>query len=176
MKDSTIDLLRIAESNLLYSFKDIKPKEVNKQIAPEVNTISWILGHCFTHLHMILIQTCQDTKMLNDDTIHYFRYGTSKEEIERTESKMTFEELVDKYLEMSAMSYTYLDTLDVADFKKVIFPKPFPIAVSMAYIRDILDKGTYNPVVDSEYHMQNITQAYEYVIQGQKTGNVIINF
>ena len=123
MKESTTDLLRIAESNLLYSFKDIQPEEVNKQISPDINTISWILGHCFAHFHMVLIQTCQETQILSDDAIHYFRYGTSKEEIARTESMMTFEELVDKYLEMSAMSYAYLETLDDADFKKVIFPK-----------------------------------------------------
>lgn len=123
MKESTIDLLRIAESNLLYSFKDIQPEEVNKQIAPEINTISWIVGHCFAHFHMVLSMTCQETQLLSDDAIHYYRYGTSKEEIESTESSMTFGELVNKYLEISEMSFTYLETLDETDFKKVIFPK-----------------------------------------------------
>ncbi|MGY5879937.1 MAG: DinB family protein [Candidatus Thorarchaeota archaeon] len=123
MKESTIDLLRIAESNLLYSFKDIKPEEVHKQPAPDINTISWILGHCFSHFHMVLSMTCQEIPLLSDDAIHYYRYGTSKEEIESTESSLTFEELVDKYLEISEMSFTYLETLDDTDFKKVIFPK-----------------------------------------------------
>lgn len=123
MKESTIDLLRIAESNLLYSFKDIKPEEVNKHIAPEINTISWILGHCFAHFHMVLSVTCQETQLLSEEVAHYYRYGTTKEEIETTESSMTFEELVDKYLGISAMSFTYLETLDDTDFKKVIFPE-----------------------------------------------------
>lgn len=123
LKESTIDLLRIAESNLLYSFKDIQPEEVCKQIAPEINTIYWILGHCFSHFHMVLCQTCQETQLLSDEAIHCYRYGTSKEEIARTESRMTFEELVDRYLEMSEISFSYLNTLDNDDFKKVIFPE-----------------------------------------------------
>ncbi|MBE0526665.1 MAG: DinB family protein, partial [Candidatus Thorarchaeota archaeon] len=101
----------------------ITPNQVNKQIAPEVNPISWILGHCFAHFHVVLCQTCQESQLLSDDAIHYYRYGTSKEEIERTESPLTFEELVDKYLEISEMSFTYLETLDDIDFKEVLFPK-----------------------------------------------------
>lgn len=123
MKESTIDLLRIAESNLLYSFKDIQPEEVNKHAAPEINTISWIVGHCFTHFHMVLSMSCQDTQLISDDAMHYYRYGTTKEEIESTESSMTFEELIDKYLEISTMSFAYLEKLDDNDFQKVIFPK-----------------------------------------------------
>lgn len=123
MKDSTIDLLHIAESNLLYSFKDIQHEEVNKQAIPGTNTISWIIGHCFSHFHMVLSMTCQKKQLLSDETSHYYRYGTTKEEIESTESSMTFEELVDKYLEISAMSFIYLKKLDDADFKKVIFPE-----------------------------------------------------
>ncbi|MHA1388152.1 MAG: DinB family protein, partial [Candidatus Thorarchaeota archaeon] len=123
MKESTIDLLRIAESNLLYSFKDIRPKEVNKQAIPGANTISWILGHCFSHLHMVLSKTCQDIQLLGDETTHYYRYGTTKEEIAGTESLLIFEELVDKYLEISEMSFTYLKNLYDTDFQKVIFPE-----------------------------------------------------
>jgi len=123
MKESTIDLLHIAESNLLYSFKDIRPEEVIKQAIPGSNTISWILGHCFSHFHVVLSKTCQDIQLLSDDATHYYRYGTTKEEIASTESMLTFEELVDKYLEISAMSFTYLKKLDNADFKRVIFPE-----------------------------------------------------
>jgi hypothetical protein len=123
MKESTIDLLHIAESNLLYSFKDIRPEEVNKQAIPGTNTIGWILGHCFSHFHMVLSKTCQDIQILSEDATHYYRYGTTKEEIASTESMLTFEELVDKYLEISAMSFAYLKNLDDTDFQRVIFPE-----------------------------------------------------
>ena len=59
--------------------------------------------------------------------------------------------------------------------KKVIFPKPFPIKVSMSYIKELLEKETYKPIIDREYGLENISQAYDYVIKGEKTGNVIIN-
>lgn len=123
LKESAIDILRIAECNLLYSFKDIRPEEVNRQAIPGTNTISWILGHCFSHFHMVLSKTCQDVQLLSDDATHYYRYGTTKEEIASTESLLTFEELVDKYLEISTMSFTYLEQLEDPQFRQVIFPK-----------------------------------------------------
>jgi NADPH:quinone reductase-like Zn-dependent oxidoreductase len=59
--------------------------------------------------------------------------------------------------------------------KRVVFPKPFPIKVSMTYIKKLLENGAYKPVIDREYELDNIAKAYDYVIEGQKTGNVIIN-
>jgi NADPH:quinone reductase-like Zn-dependent oxidoreductase len=37
-----------------------------------------------------------------------------------------------------------------------------------------LEKGKFNPVVDRKYVLEDISKAYEYVIKGQKTGNVLI--
>lgn len=59
--------------------------------------------------------------------------------------------------------------------KKVVFPKPYPIKTSTPYIRKFLDEGKYTPLIDKEYAMEDISEAYEYVMSGQKTGNVIIN-
>ena len=123
MKKSTIDLLKIAEINLLYSFKGIHPDEVHKQINPEFNSISWIVGHCVVHFHMVLCQTCQDSKLLSEDVSHYYRYGTTKEEIKRTNPPFTFSELVDDYLNISEMGFTYLEDLKNDDFQQVIFPE-----------------------------------------------------
>ncbi|MHA1662017.1 MAG: DinB family protein [Candidatus Thorarchaeota archaeon] len=122
MKESTIDMLRMAESNLLYSFKDIQPEEVHKRINPEFNSISWMLGHCFAHFHMILCSTSQGENLLNEDVIHYYRYGTTKREIDEVGSLITFEELVDTYLEISKSGYSYLEQLNANDFRQVIFP------------------------------------------------------
>ena len=123
MKKSTIELLRIAECNLLYSFKDIQPEEVNKRIIPDFNSISWMLGHCFAHFHMILCSTLQKTKLLTDDESHFYRYGTTKQEIDDVGSPLTFEELIDKYLEISESGYSHLEQLDESDFRKIIFPE-----------------------------------------------------
>ncbi len=122
MKKSAIDLLKVAEINLLYSFKGIQPEEVYKQVHPEFNNINWIFGHCVTHFHMILCQTCQETKLLSDDVNHYYRFGTTKVEIERIEPPLTFAEIVGEYLKISEMGFTYLQELEIDDFQHVIFP------------------------------------------------------
>ena len=59
--------------------------------------------------------------------------------------------------------------------KKVIFPLPLNIKGSMLYIKDLLEKEKFKPVIEKEYSLENISDAYSYVNSGQKTGNVIIN-
>lgn len=59
--------------------------------------------------------------------------------------------------------------------KKVIFPIPYSKQKTIPYISNLLEKGKFKPVVDREYLLEDISKAYEYVITGQKTGNVLIN-
>lgn len=59
--------------------------------------------------------------------------------------------------------------------KKVIFPFPSNIKRSMEFIKDLIEKGKFKPLIDREYTIENITEAYTYVASGQKIGNVIIN-
>jgi len=59
--------------------------------------------------------------------------------------------------------------------KKVIFPIPYNKRETIPYISKHLEKGTFKPVIDREYELKDIAMAYEYVIKGEKTGNVIIN-
>lgn len=59
--------------------------------------------------------------------------------------------------------------------KKVIFPLPYSKQKTIPYISNLLEKGKFKPVIDREYSIEEIFKAYEYVIKGEKTGNVIIN-
>ena len=59
--------------------------------------------------------------------------------------------------------------------KKVIFPVPYSVKKTMPYIRHLLKNGKFKPVIDREYSLTNISKAYEFVIGGKKTGNVVIN-
>jgi NADPH:quinone reductase-like Zn-dependent oxidoreductase len=61
-----------------------------------------------------------------------------------------------------------------ASGKKVIFPIPSDIRKSLAYIRDRIEEGEFRPVIDRTYPLENIAEAYRYVLTGQKTGNVVI--
>ncbi len=58
--------------------------------------------------------------------------------------------------------------------KKVVFPMPYSKQKTIPYISDLLDKGRFSPVIDREYVLEDIAQAYEYVLTGQKVGNVVI--
>ncbi|WP_296705250.1 zinc-binding dehydrogenase, partial [Algoriphagus sp.] len=60
--------------------------------------------------------------------------------------------------------------------KKVIFPIPFSQKKTMPYIIDLLKTGKFKPVIDKEYSLYEIAEAYKYVLSGQKTGNVIVNY
>lgn len=59
--------------------------------------------------------------------------------------------------------------------KRVIFPFPSDIKGSMIFIKNLLEKEKFKPVIEKEYLLENISEAYNYVCSGQKTGNVIIN-
>ena len=58
--------------------------------------------------------------------------------------------------------------------RKVIFPIPYSTEKTIPYICDLLENGKFNPVIDREYALEDISKAYEYVIKGQKIGNVLI--
>lgn len=63
----------------------------------------------------------------------------------------------------------------LGDKKKVVFPIPFSIQKTLPYIKDLLEKGAFMPVIDRGYSLDEISKAYEYVMTGEKTGNVIIS-
>ncbi|MBB4080768.1 NADPH:quinone reductase-like Zn-dependent oxidoreductase [Lewinella aquimaris] len=59
--------------------------------------------------------------------------------------------------------------------KKVIFPIPCSQREFMPFIESKLVSGRFSPVIDREYSLSDISNAYAYVITGQKTGNVMLN-
>lgn len=58
--------------------------------------------------------------------------------------------------------------------RKVIFPVPYNKQKTIPYIVNQLENGTFKPVIDREYSLEEIAEAYNYVMSGQKTGNVLI--
>lgn len=62
----------------------------------------------------------------------------------------------------------------VFDRKKVIFPIPTDIKGSMLLVKQLMEQGKFKAVIDREYPLERIDEAFSYVETGQKTGNVII--
>jgi len=58
--------------------------------------------------------------------------------------------------------------------KKVFFAPPGGIKTGLDFIRDLVEKGNFKPVIDRKYPLDKIAEAYKYVATGQKIGNVII--
>jgi NADPH:quinone reductase-like Zn-dependent oxidoreductase len=60
--------------------------------------------------------------------------------------------------------------------KRVVFPLPTNIPRSLQLIKQLLESKQFIPVIDRTYPLEKIREAYEYVVSGQKTGNVIVRF
>jgi NADPH:quinone reductase-like Zn-dependent oxidoreductase len=58
--------------------------------------------------------------------------------------------------------------------KKVIFPPYNGIAAELNFIRSLVEKGSFVPVIDRKYPLEQIAEAYRYVASGKKIGNVVI--
>lgn len=58
--------------------------------------------------------------------------------------------------------------------KKVIFPVPFKIIVSLRYISKLLATKQFRPLIDRIYPLEQVPEAFTYVRSGQKLGNVVI--
>ena len=58
--------------------------------------------------------------------------------------------------------------------KKVLFPIPKIDKKDVVFLKELVEKGFYKPVIDRYYTLEQITEAYKYVESGQKTGNVVL--
>ncbi len=49
------------------------------------------------------------------------------------------------------------------------------IKAELNFIKTLIEKGSFKPLIDKKYPLEEIAKAYEYVATGQKLGNVILN-
>ena len=58
--------------------------------------------------------------------------------------------------------------------KRLLFPIPSISKQDVIFLKELVEKGEYKPVIDRQYNLDKIVEAYKYVESGQKTGNVVI--
>lgn len=58
--------------------------------------------------------------------------------------------------------------------KKVLFPVPPTKKEDIVFLGKLAEEGKFKPVIDRQYPLDQIVEAYKYVETGMKTGNVII--
>ena len=59
--------------------------------------------------------------------------------------------------------------------KKLLFPLPTVSKADIEFLKQLAETGAFKPLIDRQYPLDQIRDAYRYVETGQKTGNVIIN-
>jgi NADPH:quinone reductase-like Zn-dependent oxidoreductase len=59
--------------------------------------------------------------------------------------------------------------------KKVLFPIPSITKNDVVFLKELVEKGKFKPVIDRKYKLEQIVEAYTYVETRKKTGNVIIS-
>lgn len=59
--------------------------------------------------------------------------------------------------------------------RRLIFPIPIIKKETIEFIKELVENGTFKPVIDRYYSLDQIVEAYEYVETGQKTGNVVLS-
>ena len=58
--------------------------------------------------------------------------------------------------------------------KKLLFPIPSITKKDVIFLKELYQNGEYKPVMDRQYTLDQIVEAYQYVESGQKTGNVVL--
>lgn len=60
--------------------------------------------------------------------------------------------------------------------KKVLFPFPSDIQASLDHLQGLMEAGKFRPLMDRSYPLEQIQDAFRYVMSGMKVGNVWIDF
>jgi NADPH:quinone reductase-like Zn-dependent oxidoreductase len=58
--------------------------------------------------------------------------------------------------------------------KRVHFPIPSHDQAMIEYLAGLLGSGAFKPVIDRQYSLDEIVEAYRYVETGNKVGNVVV--
>jgi len=65
-------------------------------------------------------------------------------------------------------------TTPILSKKKVLFPIPTITKNDVIFLKELVLTLKYKPVIDRQYRLDQIVNAYKYVESGQKTGNVLL--
>ncbi len=60
--------------------------------------------------------------------------------------------------------------------RRVMFVIPRRDPEGVRYLKGLIQSGEFKPVIDRQYPLEEIVEAYRYVETGQKIGNVVITF
>ncbi|MFX1565366.1 MAG: DinB family protein [Promethearchaeota archaeon] len=118
LKEYAIDTLEIAYYNLLRTIETIKPETVNVQVNPDINPITWILGHVAAHMDSKFVTECQGNPLMGKYTWKEgspYTTGQTKNTIQQG-LPLSFKEIVDVFLQIGDITFSYLRKMDDSKF------------------------------------------------------------
>ncbi len=59
--------------------------------------------------------------------------------------------------------------------KRALLVPPNNVKLGLLFIRELIEKGKFRPVIDRVYPLEKIAEAYRYVATGEKIGNVVLS-
>jgi len=74
----------------------------------------------------------------------------------------------------NAENILFAITTPLTGGKKVLFPMPLINKEIVIFLKELVENGEFKPVIDRQYTLDQIVEAYKYVETGAKTGNVVI--
>lgn len=57
---------------------------------------------------------------------------------------------------------------------EVLFPLPSHSREDLEFFKELIETDAFHPVIDRSYPLEDIAEAYSYVLKGEKTGNVVL--
>ena len=63
---------------------------------------------------------------------------------------------------------------NIAGGKKEVFSPFLDITTALNFIKELIGKSSFRPVIDRTYPLEKIVEAYHYVATGQKIGSVVL--
>lgn len=118
-------------------------------------------------------QTQDFTK--TDDRFHFIFDAVGKSSFGQCKPLLTEKGIyISTELGRHAENIFFAITTPVWGGKKVLFPIPTINKEDVIFLKELVEKGEFKPVIDRQYKLDQIVAAYKYVESGQKTGNVVI--
>lgn len=117
LKNYAIETFEIAEWNVLKAIFRLKPKDLEKQITPNLNPIRWVIGHLTIHMDTIFNHLCLGERKLDQDFRAYFTLGPDR--ANKRNFPLSYKELIDTFLAFSKTSFEYLYQLPEEKFTEL---------------------------------------------------------
>ncbi|MFX1318156.1 MAG: DinB family protein [Promethearchaeota archaeon] len=118
LKEYTVETLEIAYYNFLRTIEGIKPETVSKQVNPNINPVIWIIGHVAAHMDQKFVAECLGEAFMGQWSWKEgspFTIGQTKEIIQQG-LPLTFKELVEDFLKVGEITFSYLRGLPEKKF------------------------------------------------------------